>query len=373
MRVVDKYIISDFIATFVMTLLIFTFVMCVGTVIRAIDLLVRGVSGLFILQVFLYNIPFLMTFSIPMSVLTTVLLQFGRMSFDGEITAMKASGMTMWQIVAPVIMISIVASLVCVYLCYEVAPKSHFKQRQVLVNVGMEEPINLLEEGRFVKDFPGLMIYIAKKDRKQVQDVVVYEMGADGVVRNVRAKRGELKADQEQKALLIDLYDVRIDQPDKDNPLDPTKARYVSAEHYPVRLDFSEMLKRGKIEKKVSDMTFAELVYAIRNVRAAFPDLREDDLKRQHMRMLVEANERLALSMSCFAFALFGIPLGMRSRRKESSVGVGISLLLVFFFYFFIIIADSMVGHPELRPDLIAWIPVVLGEVFGCYFIWRSN
>jgi lipopolysaccharide export system permease protein len=88
---------------------------------------------------------------------------------------------------------------------------------------------------------------------------------------------------------------------------------------------------------------------------------------------VVEANKRLALALSCFAFTLLGIPLGMRSKRKESSVGVAISLLLVFLFYLFIIVANSLVGRPELRPDMIVWIPVILAEIIGFGLVRRLN
>ncbi|MFH0953107.1 MAG: LptF/LptG family permease [Verrucomicrobiota bacterium] len=373
MRVINKYIAHDFLATMVPAVLVFTFVMCVGAVFKAIDLLARGVSGGLILQVFAYNIPFILTFSIPMSVLTAVLLQFSRMSLDGEITAMKASGLSIWQIISPVIMISIVLSMVCVYLNDSLAPRSHWAQRRVLVKIGVEEPINLLEEGRFVRDFPGLQVYVAKKDRQQVTDVVVYELGEEGVVRNVRAKTGTIRNDPKARALVIDLYDVRIDQPDPERPMDPTRTRYVNAKHYPVKLSYEELLDKGKVSQKTADMTYLELIRAIRDIRGAFPHLQYDDLRRQRMSMVVESNKRLALSLSCFAFALLGVPLGMRSRRRESSVGVGISLLLVFFFYFFIILANSLVDRPQWRPDIIVWIPVLLAEFAGFYLIYRAN
>jgi lipopolysaccharide export system permease protein len=364
---------QDFLVTFFVTCLVFTFVMCMSAVIKAIDLMSRGVSGMFILKVFSYNIPFIATFSIPVSVLTAVLLQFGRLSFDGELTAMKACGMSMWQITSPVIILTILLSGFCVYLNSSAAPRSHFAQRQVLVNLGIEEPVSLLEEGRFIRDFPGLMIYVGKKDKRQVQDVVVYEMGPSGIKRNVRAKSGTMQADKENHALLIDLYDVRIDQPDAEHPMDPTRTHYINAEHYPVKLDFSEMLNKGKLNLRTAEMTFTDLVRNIRDVRSAFPYLQPKDLVLQRMKMVVEFNERVTLSLSCFAFSLLGIPLGMKSRRKESSVGIAISLLLVFLYYFFVIVADSLVRHPQFRPDLIVWIPVVTAEVVGFLLIRRAN
>ena len=373
MRVLNKYIVHDFLVTFILTVMIFTFIMCAASVLKAIDLLARGVSGWSILQVFLFNIPFILTFSIPISVLTTILLQFGRMSFDGEVTAMKACGLSMWQIVSPIVLISIGLSFFCFYLHNSLAPKSHFAQRRVLVKVGMEEPVNLLEEGRFVKDFPGLMVYIAKRDGRKVSDIVVYEMRGDGVVRNIRAKSGELKADKAKQQMLIDLYDVRIDQPDKDHPLDPSRSRFLNAKYYPVKLDISDLLDEGKIAKKTADMTYLELIHAIRDVRGVYPNLENEDLLKQRMKTVVELNERLALSLSCFAFAMLGIPLGLISRRRESSIGIGISLLVVFFFYFFIILADSLVKSPQYHPDLIVWIPILLAEIVGLVLLEKAN
>ena len=373
LRIINKYIVHDYLMTFFLTLAVFTFVMCLGVVVRAIDLMSKGVSGIFILKIFAYNIPFILSFTIPMSVLTAVLLLFGRLSVDGEVTAMKACGLSIWQIVAPVVLLSIVLSVVCVFISSSVAPNSKYAQRNVLMKLGMEEPVNLLEEGRFVRDFPGLMVYVGKKDRRQVTDVVVYEMGDKGVKRNVRAKSGVMKADNENKRILIDLYDVRIDQLEDGKNGEPASTRYIQAEHYPVKLDFSRMIKKERTHKKNSDMTYIELIRAIRDVRGAYPDLQVEDLLKQRMSMVVESNKRLALSLSCFAFTLLGIPLGIKSHRKESSIGVGISLFLVFIFYFFIILANSLVGHPEYRPDMIVWIPVVFAEIFGFYLLYRAK
>ena len=373
MRIINKYLFHDFLTTLVMTLLVFTFVMYVGAIIKAIDLLSRGVSGLLILRIFTLNIPFTLAFSIPMSVLTTVLLLFGRLSFDGEITAMKACGLSMWQIISSIVLTSIALSFICLYINGTLMPDSHFARRKVLMDVGVEEPINLLEEGRFIRDFPGLMVYVGKKSEKEVSDVIVYEMDAKGVKRNVRAKRGTVNYNKQTKILYINLFDVRIDQPDRDSPMDISKSRFITAGEYPVKLDFTQLAGDGKINKKAPDMTYMELIQAIGNVKEAFPDLEPEDMQRQRMKLVVDANQRLALSVSCFAFTLLGIPLGLKSHRKESSIGIGISLVLVFVFYLFIIISDSLVAYPQYRPDLIVWIPVLLAQGAGFMLLHRAD
>lgn len=373
MNTLNKYLTHDYLVTFFMTIAVFTFVMSVGTVIKAIDFLARGVSGWVILKFFIANIPFILTFTIPISSLTTVLLLFSRLSIDGEVTALKACGLSMWQIISAPVMLSIVLSVVCVYLNCWASPNSHFSRRKLLKEVGVEGPINLLEEGRFVSEFPGVKIYIGKKDGNKVKDVVVYEMDAHGIKRSVRAKNGVVGVDKKKGQILVTLYDVRIDQPDRTDPMDMSRSRHVSANEYPVHLDFSSVWDNEKIQKKVADMTMPELIRAIRNVRQSLPNLKEQEVLCHRMNMVVDANERLALSLACFAFTLLGIPLGMRSRRKESSIGVCISLLLVFVFYLFIIIADALTDTPQFHPDLIVWIPVVVAEIVGFVLIQRAN
>ena len=65
---------------------------------QAIDIMARGLPVGIVGRFFLYNIPYSFAFSIPISALFSTLLIFGRMSADSEISAMKSSGLSMWQI-----------------------------------------------------------------------------------------------------------------------------------------------------------------------------------------------------------------------------------------------------------------------------------
>ena len=371
MRVLNRYLVQDFLVVFLMTLLIFTFVMCIGVVVRAIDFAARGIDPLLIVRVFIYNIPFMLTFSIPMSTLTSVLLLFGRLSFDGELTAMKASGLTIWQIIAPVVLMSLVMSATCIVITTQVAPVCRELFRSVLVELGASDPLSLLEPGQFINDFPGKMIYVGSRDGQTVKDVVAYELGPEGPILNVRAASGEVRVDPATRAILVDLRDARIDhtsKPGSDDGADDTQ--YINAAHYPLRLEMSKSTGKRK-RTPPSDLTFAALVDAMRTVKDAYPDLTGKDLRRQRTRLAVEANKRIALSLSCLAFTLIGIPMGMSSKRKESSIGIALSLIVVFVFYLFIIVANSLVTKPDLHPDMIVWIPVVLMEVGGYLLLRR--
>ena len=372
-RVFNRYLLGDFIKGFLVALVVLTFVMYVGAVVQAIDYMSRGISGPLILKIFALNIPFTLSFVIPMSLMTTVLLHFGRLSADGEIVAMKACGVSLWQVAAPILLCAVLLSLLCLYINAELSPRSHFARRQMLRALGEEDPLALLDEGRFVSDFPGLKIYVGKKNGLQLEDIILYQFEGTNALAEVRARSGRVAFQEESRVMKIDLEHVRLTEFDQADPHDLSKARTLSAESYPVTLDLQQMLKKTRIFKKPSDMTFGELVHAIRNVRQVFPDILEQNVSRMRAKMAVDANQRLALALSCFSFALLGIPLGIRSHRKESSIGIGIALVLLFLFYLFIILSDAMVDRPQWRPDLIPWVPVMSCQVVGFSLLHRNR
>lgn len=362
----------DFLVVFGMTLLIFTFVMYIGAVIKAVDLMARGVPGVVVFKVFGYNIPYILSFSIPISTLTAVLLQFSRLSFDGEITALRACGLGIWQICAPIILLSVVLSLVCVYINAQAAPNSHFARRNLLREVGVQNPVDLLEEGQHNDQFPGYSIYIGKKRGSRVENLWFTELGENGRV--IRATSGTITLDEETETFIVDLEgNVRIETSGSAKGKDGDFGD-VTTDHYRQVLSYADLIKKGKVTKKERDFTMGDLMKGVDDVQALYPTMTDPEkLRKRRMRLMIEASTRLAMSFCCVAFTLLGIPLGMKSRRKESSVGIAISLAVVFVFYFFVILAQSLDGHPEIRPDFLPWVPVFAAQFVGIALLRRHD
>lgn len=288
---------------------------------------------------------------------------------------MKSSGLSMWQIASPIILISLVLAGVCLYNNCIVYPSTTYANRKLIKGMGVEDPIKLLEEGRFIREFPGYMIYVGKKNKNRVRDLVVYEVDktTGKVSGSVRADSGIMTADKENAVLKIDLFDVRIEIPDPDAPDDSTKTRYVNARNYPIRLDFNEMMGRKDIYKKRKNMSIFELAYRIRNADEENAGLAVEERQIEHTKNLVEANQRICLALSPLMFVLVAIPLGITSHRKESSMGMVMALAVMFIYYIFIILSDTFDKSPHLYPWLIPWIPIVLGQLGGFLLIRRAN
>ena len=83
----------------------------------------------------------------------------------------------------------------------------------------------------------------------------------------------------------------------------------------------------------------------------------EERLRERAMDMRIVLNQRFLLSFSPMLFLFFGIPMGIRPHRRETSVGIASSLIVMFLFYIVLTLFGEFKGHPQLRPDLLVWIP----------------
>ncbi len=369
----NKYLIKDYLVTFAVAMLLITFAFCVGAIYKAIDIMAKGFPVDIVGRFFLYNIPYSLAYSIPISALFSTLLLFGRLSADSEISAMKSGGLSLWQIASPILLISLVLSCLCLYNNFVVYPTTTYANRQLIKGMGVEDPIKLLEEGRFIREFPGYMIYVGKKNRNRVRDLVVYEVDKETgkVSGSIRAASGILSADKKTALLKIDLSDVRIEIPDPTDPENAAKTRYVNARSYPIRLDFNELSGKKTVYKKLKNMSVSELVYRIRNKAEA--RWGEKERAKDRSRSLVELHKRVCLAIAPFMFVLVAVPLGIRSHRKESSIGMIMSLGIMFVYYIFIIMAKTLATNPALFPWLIPWVPIIAGQVAGIMLLRRAN
>jgi lipopolysaccharide export system permease protein len=367
MKTIHGYVGGSFLSSFIAVLVVFTFVMSIGVIFGVAEYLMRGVSPMVLLQLVGYGIPTILPYTVPFSLLTASLLVFGRLSADGEITAMKACGISLWQVVAVPLATGFLVTLACVYVTSDAIPNANFARRQMVTQLGADSPADMLPEGQFTRDFPGLAVRVERKQGNQLIDIRIYDNRAKGVRREIRAKRGTIHRDGDSRDVVIDLEDVII------NPFDYKRPGSATVERWPVKI--AAVGKVSQSEKRRADMTLPEIAQSIvaQESETAAESLNPEDRAKERTALRVEMNKRLALSAACFVFVLLGIPLGIRTHRKESSIGIGISLLVVLVFYMFIVIAETLCRHPEFHPELVVWLPVGLAIGLGLGLMTRAN
>jgi len=331
-------------------------------------------------------IPFVLVFALPMGLLTATLLVFGRFSADQELTAVRASGVSLVAVVTPVLLLSAVMSLVSAWVNLEVAPKCRVAYKRLLVQVGMSQVGFLLPEKTFIKDFPNKIVYIGNIDGPNLKDVLIYNLNAEGKVDYyIRAKEGKIEADQANQVIHVQLMDAwRVGlMEDSEVPV-PVYAAESSLSY----TNKPEDLKPEKMQ--LSDMTFRELQAQLRILESrvryigplpkltreqAVEKLREIKAFREDITLPIrlQIHSKIAFSFASIAFTLVGIPLGIRAHRRETTFGIALALILVMVYYSFFIIGQSLDTKPEFFPHLILWIPNFLFQAIGMVLLWRAN
>ncbi|MCX6356526.1 MAG: LptF/LptG family permease, partial [Candidatus Aureabacteria bacterium] len=132
--------------------------------------------------------------------------------------------------------------------------------------------------------------------------------------------------------------------------------------------------EKETVSKKMADYTVMELIAKANHfssmMATASPMLKRDLLRRVIMSR-TEASERLVFTFCALAFVMVGMPLGVTTHRGETSIGGAISLALVGLNYAFIICVEAFQSNPQLRPDLLVWIPNIVFAVLGPVLIYR--
>ena len=387
MKTLHKYLARQVLASLSLTVLVFTLVLLVGNLLKEIlSLLVNGQArfGLLIEAIVLI-VPWLWVYALPMGLLTATLLTFGRFSADQELTAARASGISLLSLTTPILLISLACCGLSAWINLQLGPASRVAYLNLIRHASSEISRGALPEGTNIRDYPGYLFYIGKNRHNYLTDVWIVQFDKDTNNPNpliIRAETGRIEYDGSGQSLLLHLTNV-------------VRTATVGLHDIVSSFKTMDLAPNTKIATnqvytpKISDMTYGQLCAEIQNVEslirhapdpAATPAELKDQqrLLRQQKNDLtlparVELNRRFAFSFASFSFVLIGIPLGIRVHRRETNIGIAVALLLAVGYYAFILLGMSLSTRPEFYPQLILWAPNFIFQAIGAVLLWRAN
>ena len=386
MKTLHTYLTRQVLAALLMTVAVFTFVLLLGNVLKEILALLvnrQATLGLVAEAVGLL-IPFVWVFALPMGMLTATLLIFGRLSADQELTAMRASGVSLLSLISPILLLSLALCALSALVNMEIAPRCRVAYKSLLEHVNVQVPSILIPEGRFLKEMEGYIFYVGKNRRGDLQEVMVFRLkNQTNVDQIVRAARGRLEVDAAAREATLTLYDCKI------VTLSEGVVSPASGPYWTFRASLQPS-RKGAAGPRVSDMTFLQLCEGLQELEQQINlPVRLDGRTPEELRAMkkelqknrqaattpyrVQIHQQISFSFACFGFTLVGIPLGIRLHRRETNVGIAVALLLVAIYYSFIMVGQALDTRPECVPHLIVWVPNFLFQAVGAVLLWRAN
>ena len=210
MKTLNIYVTKAFLSTFLTAIGILTFGMTGARLMKVFEYISSGVPAAKAFAVLLYVLPIVLAFTIPWAALVSVMLVFGRLSADNEITAMRSSGISILQIVSPIIVIAFFLTCICLYLQLEIGPSYLGKARAMVRNVLVDQPTSIFEPG-IPNKFNDLLIYIGGKDGATIKEVQVYRLGKNGYwEQDVTASSGRVEVDKEKQVMNVILNNATV-------------------------------------------------------------------------------------------------------------------------------------------------------------------
>jgi len=361
MKILRNYFLKEFIGPLFLALGVLTFVMILGNLVKIADLVInKGVDIFNVSKLLLLMIPYLLTYTLPIAALTAVLLSLGRLSSDNEIVTIRASGINMFSLILPLLLVGLILSLVLVVFNDRVIPYAHFATRKTIMDIGVKNPTAALEPGIFINSFEKYILFIYRIDKNKLTNVRIYEpQGEDKPARTIVAKKGEFISVPEKNIIKLKLMNGTSDESDPENPSNFYKLNFKT---YFMTLNLSQAQDKDKIGKKPKDMTIQELKNEIKKIEKEGIDPAP---------LITEINEKISLAFSCFVLMLFGIPLAIITRRREKSINFGMAFLIVGVYYLMLLGSEALSIQGNLNPRIAMWIPNIILGAIGAILTFR--
>lgn len=360
MRILDKYIINEFLGPFLFGVAAFTAIFLgADTLLKIADYVTTyGASATSAVKLFILAIPRIIVYTFPMAVLLGSLMCFSRLSSSSELIVMRTSGQSFVRLAMPVFVLAFLISMGAVAFNEYVVPWTNNTYQRVVaveikrnMNPGVTNHVVLrdVQDGKI-----NHLLYARRYDpsKKELQNVTIQEFENEQVVRVENAPTAIWRNGgwYMQDGVIYDLSTDGVE-----------RMLHFKEQVIPYAQTPNEIQQK---QKDLDEMTIRELREQRLAYRAAHEDTSEIDMAVQ---------QRFSLPMASFIFALMGAPLGVQKPRSSSSIGFGLSVIIIFIYYAVMTFTGSMGRGHVLPPELAVWVPNFIAFLFSMFLIKKVS
>ncbi|MDR2461277.1 MAG: LptF/LptG family permease [Deltaproteobacteria bacterium] len=364
--IIKRSILWETIPSFLIYLAVFTFILLMARIMSLADLVVTGgVSTKEIIWIFLLVMPKMLSMSIPMASLLAPLTTFLRMSADSEITVLKASGVSLYQLLPPVLWFGLVALLLTGFFNIYLTPISNLRFRSEILVLAKARADLAIREQVFVRDFPGLTIYVGQLHSagEVMTNIVINDKRLEDENTFIVAQEGILDIDHNEGLLLFRLISGVIDRVHKNS----TSVDSIFFDTYELKLS-----PGPEFSNEENSLVLG---------RSEFPTDRlipEGEIRKAQgfqdwYNYPLEYHRRFAFPVAALIMALIGMTLGASFRTRGRNFGLVVGLFIFIVYYSVFSIGWSLGTTGLVPPGPAVWFSNVLALITALLLLKGIN
>lgn len=362
-RILDRYIFGEMLPPFFISMAVLLFVLFLQKLFQLADLIIsKGATLASTANILAYVVPGFLVITIPMSLIVASLTTFARLSADSEITAMKASRISLYNMIRPVFLFALLAFMVTAFISLILVPGANTALKAHLVSMMKSRALIGIEPGIFSNTFEGMVIYVDKMDPlDNMEGVFISDERSAREPYAIVAKRGNLIADPQTMNVTLAMQDGAI----LTQPHTEQAYSLIGFDTARLNLDISSaLLKNNSPGKGPEDIESLELIQEIKRLRLEGKTV---------FRYETELHKRLSIPFACILLGLIGAPLGIRRSRSGKSGGIAIALLVFLVYFIILSVATNLAETGTLPAYQAYWVPNILMIMAALFFIIKRG
>jgi LPS export ABC transporter permease LptG len=369
MRLLGRYVFREILTSAVLGTLLATFVIFLRAADKLFAILVgaNNVSFATVAELLLWAMPPVLPLTIPFGVLVGILIGLGRMAADGEITAMRAAGVSSRKVILPVVLFATLGMGLAGLASLRLTPMAYRRSTDIINQLLQGQVSAAIDARVFNENFPNRILYVGDVGNGPV---VLWRPVFIADITPPEQRSAGMREKAEGPMISVARQAIAVSDP-KNNRIQLTLYNFCSHEMGKDRVANDSC---APIDTQVLDAAPPEHKTpptAAMNTRALMRYPRSGD---DWTEVRIELYRRFALPVACIALALVGIPLGIATRKGGKSAGYVIALFLSFFCYH--LSSLTLIGFAKQRSLAVStavWLPDAVFTLAGIVFLYRME
>jgi lipopolysaccharide export system permease protein len=428
MIILWRHILTRHLTPFLFSAFVLIFIFMLQFIMQKMDQLAgKGLSALVIAELIVMNLAWMVVLAVPMAVLVATLMAFGNLSSANEITAMRASGVSLYRMIAPVFVASIGLCYLLILFNNHVLPDANHRAKILLTDIYRKKPTFSLVPGLFSQEIQGYSILVRKtfEQSNDLEGVTIFDYTNNAVTTTVTAERGTVSFSPDYQKLIMDLYDGEIHEISNTDLGRYRKIRFqkhriaMNAEGFEFQRSQESAFSRG--DRELSAQAMTAIVDSLRRLqeesRARVAGFVRQDLDaifsgskppfvspqtgtdpsfaaltratvlknavegeytrmeyfaRQIHEYSVEIYKKYSIPFACVVFILVGAPLGIMARRGTFGVAASLSLGFFLLYWACLIGGEKLADRGFIQPWFGMWSANIIIGLMGLYLTFRT-